>query len=139
MSLFTATRIFIDTGYLLARAFPRDQWHAAAKAAAKHGHTGITSSLVINETMALLQLRGHFSLALEILRTLRESHSVQVVYVDPVLQGAAWDLFPRWGSSGATPVDCASFAIMKQMSIRKAFTFDRHFEVAGFATLLPPR
>lgn len=75
-------------------------------------------------------------MALDVLRMLRESTDVQIIYVDAVLQGAAWELFARWGPSGATPVDCASFAIMKQMSIRKAFTFDRHFEVAGFTTLL---
>lgn len=47
----------------------------------------------------------------------------------------AWDLFHRWGGSGANPVDCASFAIMRRMDIKKAFTFDRHFRTAGFAIL----
>ena len=57
---------------------------------------------------------------------------MQIVYVDAVLQSEAWDLFHRWGGSGANPVDCASFAIMRRMNIRKAFTFDQHFRTAGF-------
>ena len=47
----------------------------------------------------------------------------------------AWDLFARWGSAGANAVDCVSFAIMRRLSIEKAFTFDELFRLAGFETL----
>jgi hypothetical protein len=34
-------------------------------------------------------------------------------------------------------VDCASFVVMQDEGITEAFTNDRHFEQAGFTTLLP--
>lgn len=49
--------------------------------------------------------------------------------------GEAWDLFSRWGGSGASAVDCASFAIMRRFGIRRVFTFDKHFRTAGFEIL----
>jgi predicted nucleic acid-binding protein len=95
----------------------------------------VTSSLVVNETVSLLQARGLLSTALRWLQGICEDANTQIVYVDAVLQSEAWDLFHRWGSSGANPVDCASFAIMRRMNIKKAFTFDPHFRTAGFDIL----
>jgi hypothetical protein len=40
------------------------------------------------------------------------------------------------GPSRANAVDGVSFAIMRKLSIRKAFSFDNHFRSAGFDTLL---
>ncbi|MBI3696241.1 MAG: type II toxin-antitoxin system VapC family toxin [Acidobacteria bacterium] len=115
----------IDTSYFFARLVKRDPWQLAA----------VTSSLVINETVSLLQARNMFSAALTFLRGIRSRPDLRIVYVDAVLQAEAWDLFGRWGATGATVVDCASFAIMRGLSIRKAFTFDEHFAAAGFEIL----
>jgi predicted nucleic acid-binding protein len=116
---------------------PRDQWQQAAiKAARGPGMTFFTSSLILNEVISLLQGRGQFSAALAFLEQVRRSEEVQIVYPDPAMQAEAWDLFGRWGGSGANAVDCVSFAMMRRLAIRKAFTFDRHFRTAGFETLL---
>jgi uncharacterized protein len=127
--------VFLDTGYFIAIQVEDDQWHKMAVAATTPGLRFITSSLAISETVALLQARRQFSTALDFLQRIRFEPTVQIVYVDAVLQSEAWDLFHRWGSSGANPVDCASFAIMRRMNIKKAFTFDQHFRTAGFDTL----
>lgn len=95
----------------------------------------ITSSLIVSETIALLQARAFLSAAIEFLREARSIPYVQVVQVDSVIQSEAWDLFVRYGGSGANPVDCSSFAVMRRMGITKAFKFDRHFRAAGFETL----
>jgi hypothetical protein len=94
-----------------------------------------TSSLIVNETISLLQARGYFSAALTFLERVRRNEEVQIVHPDPVLQAEAWDLFGRWGSAGANAVDCVSFAMMARLGIRKAFAFDAHFRTAGFETL----
>lgn len=128
-------QVFIDTSYYIARLVARDQWHEKAKRAVKPELRLITSSLVINETISLLQARGMYSAALTFLREIRTRPGTHIIYVDAVLQSEAWDLFSRWGSSGANAVDCTSFAIMRSLAIKKAFTFDRHFRHVGFEIL----
>ncbi len=127
--------VFVDSGYYLARLIPHDQWHRAALRAVAPGMRFFTSSLVINETITLLQRRGFFSASLEFLEQTRSNEDVEVVYPDSALQSTAWDLFGQWGGSGASAVDCVSFAIMKRHGIRKAFTFDDHFRKPGFEIL----
>jgi hypothetical protein len=127
--------VFLDTGYFIAIQVEDDQWHKMAVSATTPGLRFVTSSQAISETAALLQARREFSTALDFLQRIRVEPTVQIVYVDAVLQSEAWDLFHRWGGSGANPVDCASFAIMRRMNIKKAFTFDQHFRTAGFEIL----
>ena len=127
--------VFIDSGFYIAFLVPRDQWFHAAEKAVRSEFRAVTSSLVVNETVSLLQARGLLSTALAWLSEIRQDPDTQIVYVDAALQSEAWDHFPRWAASGANAVDCASFAIMQRMNIRKAFTFDRHFRAAGFDIL----
>ena len=127
--------VFVDSGYYIAFLIPRDQWFHEAEKAGRSEFRAVTSSMVVNETISLLQARGLLSTALGWLQGVRQDTNTQIVYVDAVLQSEAWDLFHRWGGSGANPVDCASFAIMRRMNIKKAFTFDQHFRTAGFEIL----
>jgi len=127
--------VFVDTSYYIATLVKRDQWSERAKAAALADVRPVTSSLVVSETAALLQARGHISAAIAFLQDARTSQSIQLVQVDAALQSEAWDLFYRWAGRGANPVDCTSFAIMRRFGIRMAFTFDHHFRAAGFETL----
>ena len=127
--------VFLDTSYFIAIQVEDDQWHKMAVSATAPGLRFVTSSLAISETAALLQARRAFSTALDFLQRIRMEPAVQIVYVDAVLQSEAWDLFHRWGGAGANPVDCANFAIMRRMNIKKAFTFDQHFRTAGFEIL----
>jgi len=127
--------VFLDTGYFIAFLVPRDQGFKQADAADVEGIHCVTSSMIVNETVSLLQARGLLSAALDWLRGVRENPHTEIIHVDPVLQAEAWQLFHRWGGSGANPVDCASFAIMRRLNIKKAFTFDRHFRTAGFDIL----
>ncbi len=110
-------RVFLDTSYYIALLYPHDQWHRRAVKALRNEDEAFTSSLVINETISLMQTRGYFSL----------------ITNEDVAE--AWDQFARWGSSGANAVDCATFAAMRRLGIKKALTFDAHFRDAGFDTL----
>jgi predicted nucleic acid-binding protein len=126
---------FVDTSFYIARIMPHDQWHEKAVRAARPGSTFLTSSLVINETVSLLQARGFSSAASAFLRETRLNQDISIVYPDAAMQCEGWDLFARWGSTGASAIDCVSFAMMRKLSLRKAFTFDEHFRVAGFDIL----
>ena len=126
---------FVDTSFYIARIMTRDQWHEKALRAVRPNITFFTSVLVINETISLLQARGFFSAAVSFLREARLGESVSIIYTDAVLQSDGWDLFARWGPAGANAIDCVSFAVMRKLSIRKAFSFDEHFRTAGFDIL----
>jgi predicted nucleic acid-binding protein len=127
--------VFVDTSFYVARIMARDQWHGRAVAAAKPGLDYITSSLVLNETISLLQARGYLDAAFEFIENARSGSPALVIYPDAALHGAGWDLFVRHAALGANAVDCVSFAIMQKFGIRTAFTFDGHFRAAGFETL----
>jgi predicted nucleic acid-binding protein len=124
--------VFVDTGYFIARMQARDQWHRAAVEADDPTLELVTSNEVVNETITLLQERGFLSLALDFLREIRAGSDITVVYVDAAIQAEAWDLCARYAGAGAGGVDCTSFAMMRRLGIRKAFTFDQHFRAAGF-------
>jgi uncharacterized protein len=124
--------VFVDTSYFIARMQASDQWHAAAVGADDPTLDLVTSNEVLNETITLLQKRGFLSLALDFLREIRAGSDIHVLHVDAAVQADAWDLYARYAGGGAGGVDCTSFAMMRRLGIRKAFTFDQHFRTAGF-------
>lgn len=126
---------FVDTSYFIALLNKRDQWHEQAVRVMIAGEEIITSSLVINETVGLLQSRRSFSQALIFLRDARTNKHLEIVYPNPELQAYSWDEFGKWGAMRANAVDCVSFAIMRHRAIHEALTFDRHFQLAGFRAI----
>ena len=73
--------------------------------------------------------------ALAFLAQIQPGTGIEIVYPDAIIQQDAWNLFRTLAGTGANAVDCVSFAIMKRRSIRKAFSFDDHFRIAGLQTL----
>ncbi len=67
---------FVDTSYYVARVMPRDKWHAKALRAVRPRIGFITSALIVNETISLLQARGLFSAAIAFLREARLNKDV---------------------------------------------------------------
>ena len=112
-----------------------DQWYSAAVYATRPGLRLVTSSLVISETTSLLQSgensqrRWIFSSASAWSPRYRSFTSTPRCNPKPGISSTAG------AARVQTPVDCASFAIMRRMNIKKAFTFDQHFRTAGFEIL----
>jgi predicted nucleic acid-binding protein len=44
----------------------------------------------------------------------------------------AVDLFAKFADQEVSFTDCISFVLMRRNKLDQAFTFDRHFAVAGF-------
>jgi predicted nucleic acid-binding protein len=84
--------VFLDTGYFVAFLVPRDQWNRLAEEAARPGLRAVTSSLILNETVSLLQARGLLSTALDWLRGMRLDPNTEIIHVDAPLQDEAWEL-----------------------------------------------
>lgn len=128
--------IFVDTGAFLARHVVRDQYHREAKAAWKElrgsGQRCLTSSFVLDELLTLLARRTSYEFASERARGLFTSQALEILRPDGEDELRAVDYFEKFADQRVSFTDCVSFALMKKRRIRRAFSFDRHFALAGF-------
>ena len=103
-------------------------------ASGKHGII-VTTDYVLDEMLTLLRLRKGLAAALAFIDKILKSKSVRIFWVDEGLFERALDTFKKsndklWGFT-----DCTSFALMQELGLSKAFTFDKHFKEAGFLPL----
>lgn len=131
--------IFIDTGAFLARHVARDQHHEAALAEwARLGRRPgrlCTSNLVLAETVTLLARRAGAAFAASRARAMLASGRLAMLRPDLDDEARAVDLLERYADQPLSFTDCVSFALMRRRGVGTAFTFDRHFALAGFKTL----
>jgi len=128
--------IFIDTGAFLARYIERDQYHHAAT---EHWRTlqndrrrCFTSNFVLDETITLLARRSTYQFAAERAQNLFESTLLSILRPDGNDELAALALFEQYADQSVSFTDCVSFVLMQKRDIKRAFSFDRHFTIAGF-------
>ena len=128
--------IFIDAGSFLARYVARDQYHHEAKAGwgelQAFGHRCLTSNFVLDELLTLLARRTSYSFAAERARSLFTSKLLEILRPDGDDELRALGYFEKFADQRVSFTDCVSFAFMKKRRIRRVFSFDRHFALAGF-------
>ena len=129
--------IFIDTSAFYAVFDRDDDNHVFARAAweamLRDGWDLLTNNYVLLETSALLQHR----LGLAALRTFTED-VVPLVRIDWAAEGrhrAAAEAVLAAGRKKLSLVDCVSFQTMRELGVRSAFCFDKHFTERGFETV----
>lgn len=131
--------VFVDTGPWIALSDPRDQWHSLAvrtmERVRQERYSLVTSNLVLIETYSGLVGRIQRTAIARLRSTVLGSASIQVEQIDEATEDFAWRLFMRYDDKTVSFVDCTSFAVMEQLAITTAFTFDRHFRQVGFLTL----
>ncbi len=148
---------FADTGAFVALAVGTDERHAAAQRSYDdllgQGARLITTNHVVDETCTWLLRRvtnGHQAALTFGVSVARASAAVGltqcreaircpgvlvVCYATPEIERAAWDIFGRYDAAGFSFTDCVSFAVMQSLGIKKAFTFDEHYDMLGFERL----
>ena len=132
--------IFIDTGAFLARYLERDEYHGAAL----RGFTRIqrerlpaaTSAHVLDEAITLLGRWAGHSFAAERARAVLASRAIRVLRPVEDDEVRALAVFEKYADQGISFTDAVSIALMRTRRMQEAFTFDRHFALAGF-TLWP--
>jgi len=131
--------IFVDTSAFLARYLANDQHHSTAvkywQKLAQDNEQCITSNFVIDELLSLLVRRTSGDFAAERARNLYSSTALQILRLDEVDETAAVILLEKYADHRVSFTDCVSFVLMKRLRIADAFTFDTHFELAGFNQL----
>ena len=132
--------IFVDTSAFYALEVEDDVNHVAARRFLREVREGrygamLTTDYVLDEMLTLLRLRHGVQAALKFLEKIRESRSIKVVWIDENVFQQALEYFKRDRDFKWSFTDCTSFAVMMMLKIECAFTFDEHFEQAGFTKL----
>lgn len=132
--------VFADTGYWIALLNPQDGLHDRARTAS--AQLGITR--VVTSEMVLAELLNDFASRGTALRRgaallaerLQSDPNVKIVAQTSILFGQALALYAERHDKDWGLTDCASFSIMREHDIADALSHDRHFQQAGFRTLL---
>lgn len=131
--------IFVDTGAFLGRYRTDDQHHAAACAGwaylVEQRQAGCTSNLVLSEMITLLARRADYRFAAEKARLIQASAVLRILRSTREDEILAVDWLEKFADQKVSFTDAVSFTLMRRHRIARAFTFDRHFELAGFNPL----
>ena len=131
--------IFVDASAWIAVSDVRGKYHEAARQMQLRLVTEkrllITTNLVIAESYVMIYRTGGVQVALRFLELQRSSTLVQRVYSDAMIELQAENILHQYSDQDFSFADAVSFAVMRQLGINEAFTFDHHFATAGFATL----
>ena len=128
--------IFIDTGAFLARSLKNDSYHLKAlqfwEKITKQDITVVTSQFVISETLTLFHRWAGTAFAVEKARNLYESQVLKIIRTTRNEEYEAIDVMEKYADQNLSFTDCVSFVIMRRQKIQQAFSFDKHFQIAGF-------
>jgi predicted nucleic acid-binding protein len=132
--------IFVDTGALLARHVKTDQHHRKALSVWSDlggGHLPrlFTSNLVLSESLTLISRRAGQLFAAEVGHSLFTSSRLEILRPTAADELNALVIFRKFADQNVSFADCVSFVLMRSHRIARAFTFDRHFRLAGFETV----
>ncbi len=131
-----ASRIFVDTGFVIALINQRDQYHQQALALADRLENMplLTTDAVLLEIGNALA-RDYRQSAAEIIEYFLSASEVEIVHLTPELLRAGLTLYQQYQDKAWGLVDCVSFVVMQRMGVNQALTFDQHFIQAGFQPL----
>ena len=128
--------IFIDTSALLARYRERDQYHREASRLWRTVKPPVaTSNHVVDELATALGRLAGFRFAADCVADLFDSPTMNILAStrEDEIEALRW--MRKYADQRISFTDCVSFALMRRHRIRAAFTFDRHFKLAGFEVI----
>ncbi len=92
----------------------------------------MTTQLVLAETVTHLRRRGGWQPARHVGEALLRSGVIEFAGLSAEQLQGAWREFVRNPEPKLSLCDAASFILMRERGLMRAFTFDRHFAAAGF-------
>lgn len=131
--------IFVDTGAFVARYLAGDAYHQEAvegwRELQRRGGRWCTSNLVLSEAFTLLARRAGHAFAATRAHTIYRSERAVVLRPSEEEEIEALGEMKRYADQRVSFADCVSFVLMRHHGLTRAFTFDRHFALAGFGVL----
>ncbi len=89
-----------------------------------------TTNLVIAETASLLSRRFSFDLAVRFIAYVRID-SFPVIYIDPEMQQAGYEVFTGQEREGTSFVDCLNVIVVKHYGMSAILSFDKFYQRFG--------
>jgi predicted nucleic acid-binding protein len=130
--------VFVDTSALYAVLDRDDANHHAARETWRRllldpSAVLLTHNYVLVETAALLQNRR----GIDVVRTLHEKvvPMIRIDWLDEQRHRVAIEMLLTAAREKLSLVDCASFLVMRDHAVTRAFCFDRQFAEQGFQPL----
>ena len=122
--------VFLDSGYIIALANKKDNYHGNAARLSeliqsKEFGEIFISDYVFDETMTYLFAKQNHSKAVEIGKRLLNSE-IRLISVSESIFEQAWQLFQERKNLSFT--DCTNIKIMAENSIKNLATFDKEFQ-----------
>ena len=131
--------IFVDTGAWVALADEDDTHHGNAIAIyptlLKSSRPLITTNLVIAESYVIIMNELGHRAAVRFLEGINASPRIEKVYSNENIEREAEDILRRYDDQDFSYSDSVSFTIMKRQKIKRAFSFDKHFQTMGFVRI----
>ncbi len=129
--------ILVDTSAWLAITDVRDGNHPAALGYHRELLTGrsgrlLTTDYMLDETLTRIRKRSGEMTARRFVEGLDSSESVQLIWITLNHYRTARTTFLDQGARSWSFTDCTSLAVMRELGIGVAFSFDSDFRKAGF-------
>ena len=129
--------VFADAFYFVARLNRRDQHHERVVAYSRDFRASIlTTDWVLMEVADALARSECRPRVREFVLHLRQATACEIVPASRELFDRALELYQQHADKEWTLTDCSSIVIMRERGLTDVLTADRHFEQAGFNTLL---
>lgn len=96
----------------------------------------VTTEAVLWEWLNALADSTTRLIAAEGYRRAHADNRVEIVPLEPALNGAAVELYRSRADKNWSLTDCLSFLVMERRRLDEALTTDRHFEQAGLKALM---
>ena len=132
-------KFFIDSGAFIARFIQKDQHHRQAaelwELLRQKDANCVTSNFVLDETFTLLGRRAGYEFAHERALNLYASQALTIMRPDLNDEIIGLNYFKKYADQSVSFTDCISFALMDRIKTKRVFTFDKHFQWAGYQLL----
>ena len=130
-------RVFADTFYYLAILNESDRAHERAVAlSVSLGASSVTTAWVLTELGDGMASVGQRAAFLRLVDNLKANPLCHIVPASESLFDQGLALYAERPDKDWSLTDCMSFVVMREQRLTEALTGDRHFEQAGFRTLL---
>lgn len=99
-----------------------------------HGKFGApyTTNYIVDEIITLLRTRASFESSLKFKEKVEKTKVLRIIWVEEELTAKANEIFKAYPELRLSFTDSTSFAVMQQLGIRSALTFDNDFQAFGF-------